>query len=105
MKERMKYWCDLLRKRTTACYSDLRGLFKALIPLRDALQNYRLFARATRYSIILLLTSTFTIDMWILNDTKIDGQFDVFSPKKAHEVFPNAKPIFDILPRIWTESI
>ncbi|KAI9905521.1 hypothetical protein PsorP6_013878 [Peronosclerospora sorghi] len=46
-------------------YSDLRGLFKALIPPRDALQN-------------------------------IDGQFDVFSPKKAYEVFPNPKPIFDI---------
>ncbi|KAI9905149.1 hypothetical protein PsorP6_013981 [Peronosclerospora sorghi] len=83
MKERMKYWCDLLQLLGSA----------RLIQSIDS---------STRRS---SERTTFTIDMWILNDTKIDGQFDVFSPKKAHEVFPNAKPIFDILPRIWTESI
>ncbi|KAL3668471.1 hypothetical protein V7S43_006554 [Phytophthora oleae] len=55
-------------------YSDLRGLFKAVIPPRDPLQDdeYEFFLK------------------------EMVGQFDMFLPKKDQEKFPDPKPILHI---------
>ncbi|KAG7393343.1 hypothetical protein PHYPSEUDO_009547 [Phytophthora pseudosyringae] len=52
-------------------YSDLRGLFKAVIPPRDALQDdeYKFFLK------------------------EMEGQFDMFVPKEEQDKFPDPKPI------------
>ncbi|ETN24663.1 hypothetical protein, variant 2 [Phytophthora nicotianae INRA-310] len=55
-------------------YSDLRGLFKAVIPPRDSLQDdeYNFFLK------------------------EMEGQFDMFVPKADQEKFPDPKPILHI---------
>ncbi|KAE9013332.1 hypothetical protein PR001_g14139 [Phytophthora rubi] len=55
-------------------YSDLRGLFKAVIPPRDPLQDeeYTFFLK------------------------EMEGEFDMFLPKEEQDKFPDPKPILHI---------
>ncbi|KAL8020324.1 putative HAD superfamily protein [Plasmopara halstedii] len=63
-------------------YSDLRGLFKAVIPPRDPLQDeeYEIFKK------------------------EMKGQFDMFVPKEYPEKFPDSKPILNICEQLGLKS-